>query len=65
MTIKNDAKIESELMSVQNWFEEFDEFWSEHLKISKICVLMGCLWPKYLMFELKKYRGVIFDGTKY
>ena len=65
MTMKNDAKIESELTSVQNWFEEFDEFWSEHLKISKICALMGCLWPKYIMFELRKYRGVIFGGTEY
>ena len=45
--------------------EEFDEFWSKHLKISKICTLLGCLWPKYIMFELKKYRGVMFDGTQY
>ena len=22
------------------------------------------LWPKYIMFELKNYRGVMFDGTK-
>ena len=22
-------------------------------------------WPKYIMFELKKYRGVMFDGTEY
>ena len=40
--------------SVKNWHEELDEFWPEHLKISKICTLMGCLWPKYIMFELKK-----------
>ena len=24
---------------------------------------MGCLWPKYIMFDLKKYKGVMFDGT--
>ena len=24
---------------------------------------MGCFWPKYMMFELKKYRGVIFHDT--
>ena len=49
----------------QNWHEEFDEFWLEHSKISKILHLMGCFWPKYIMFELKTYRGVIFDGTEY
>ena len=51
--------------SVQNWCERFDKFWFKHSKISKICTLMGCLWPKYIMFDLKKYRGVIFDGTEY
>ena len=53
-------------LSVQNSHEKFDEFWPEHSKISKICTLMGCFWPKYIMFELKKkYRGVMFDGTEY
>ena len=44
--------------SVQNWHEQFDQFWFKHSKIYKICTLMDCLWPKYIMFELKKYRGV-------
>ena len=26
---------------------------------------MGCLWRKYIMLELKKYRGVMLDGTEY
>ena len=65
MTIKNDVKFEEEYWSVQNWHEEFDKFWPEQLKISKICTLTGCFWPKYIMFELKKYRGVMFDGTEY
>ena len=25
---------------------------------------MGSFWPKYIMFQLKKYRGVMFDGTQ-
>ena len=50
--------------SVQNWHEEFDEFWSKHSKTSKICTLVGSCWSKYIMFELKNYRGVIFDGTE-
>ena len=38
----------------QNWHEEFNKFWPKHLKISKICTLIGCFWSKYVMFELKK-----------
>ena len=25
---------------------------------------MGWFWPKYIMFQLKKYRGVMFDSTQ-
>ena len=32
--------------------------------LKKICVLIGSLWPKYIMFELQKYRGVIFHDTE-
>ena len=49
---------------VQNWHEEFNKFWPKHLKISKICTLMGCFWPKYIMLQLRKYREVMFDGTQ-
>ena len=41
------------------------KFWPELLKTSKVCTLMGCLWPKYIMFELNKYRGVTFGNTEY
>ena len=51
-------------VSVQNWHEEFNKFLPEHSKTSTICTLMGCFWPKYIMFELKKHRGIIFDGTQ-
>ena len=51
-------------MSFQNWHEEFYEFWPVDSKISKICNLMGCFWPKYIMLELKNYRGVIFHDTE-
>ena len=49
---------------VQNWHGKFNEFWPEHLKISKNCSLMGCLWPKYIIFELTNYRGVMFNDTE-
>ena len=32
-------------LSFENWQEEFNEFWPEHLKVSKICTLMGSFWP--------------------
>ena len=51
-------------LSVQNWHEEFNKFWPEHSKISKICTLMCCSWPKYIMFELRKYRRVMLDGIQ-
>ena len=51
-------------LSFQNWQKEINEFWLENSKVSKIYTLMGCCWPKYIMFELKKYRGAIFQDTK-
>ena len=48
----------------QNWYKEFNEFWLENWKVSKIYTLMGCFWPKHIMFELKKYRGAIFYDTR-
>ena len=47
----------------QNW-QEFGEFWSEHYKVSKICTLIAPFRAKYTIFDLKKYRGVIFRDTK-
>ena len=41
-------------LPVQKWHEEFDKFWPEHSRISKICTLVDCFSPKYIMFELKK-----------
>ena len=46
------------------WHDEFGKFLPEHPKISIICTLMGCFWPKYIMFEVRKCRGVMFDGTQ-
>ena len=50
-------------MLFQNW-QEFGEFWSEHSKVSKICTLTGPFRAKYITFDLKKYRGVIFHDTE-
>ena len=65
MTMKNDAKFLRGIdLSFQNWYEEFDEFWPEHPNVSKTCTLMGSFLSKYIIFELKEYRGVMFDGTE-
>ena len=47
-------------LSFQDWHKEFDKFWPEHSKVSKLFTLMGSFWAKYILFELKKYKGVIF-----
>ena len=48
----------------QNWHDKFDEFWPNHLKVSKNFHLMCPFWEKYIIFELKTYRGVIFHDTE-
>ena len=52
-------------LAVQNWHEEFEEFWPEKSKIPKLCTLMGWFWPQYTIFELKENRGVMFHSTEY
>ena len=48
----------------QNWHKEFNKFWPEHSKVSEMSTLMGSLWAKYILFGLKKYRGVIFHDIE-
>ena len=43
----------------QKW-QEFGEFWPEHWKFSKMFTLLGSFWAKYILFEPKTYRGIIF-----
>ena len=47
----------------QKW-QEFGEFWSEHSKVSKSGTLIGPFRSKYIKFDLKRYRGVIFHHTE-
>ena len=47
----------------QKW-QEFGEIWPKHSKVSKTCTFICSYCAKYLMFDLKKYRGVIFHGTE-
>ena len=61
MTLKNNENFAEELtcrfkIDMGN-FTNFDPS-------TQMFNLMGCIWEKYIVFELKKYRGVIFDDTK-
>ena len=47
----------------QKW-QEFGEFWSEHSKVLKSWTLIGPFDAKYITFNLKEYRGVIFHDTE-
>ena len=61
MKLESDLKFEEECTyQFKVDMKNLNEFWHEHSKISKMCPIMVCLWPKYIMFEL----GVIFDGTR-
>ena len=39
-------------------------FAPERSEVSHICTLMNSFWPNYILFELKKYCGVKFDGAE-
>ena len=47
----------------QKW-QEFGEIWPEHLQVSTTCTFTCSYCAKYLMFDLKKYRVVIFHDTE-
>ena len=54
MALKNDEKSEEELtcclkIDIRNLMN-FDL----RTQVSKIYTLLGCFWPKYIMFDLKK-----------
>ena len=55
---KNWRGIDLPLMAWEIWW-----ILTRTLESLKICVLMGSLRPKYLMFNLK-CRGIIFHGTE-
>ena len=44
--------------------QECGGFWSQKSKVSNICNVIGPFRAKYITFDLKKYRGVIFHDTE-
>ena len=47
----------------QKW-QDVGEFRSKYSKVSKICTFIGLLGAKNITFELKKYRGFIFNDNE-
>ena len=63
--VGNLCKISREIdLSVQTWHEEFNKFCPKHSKISKICPLVGCLWPKYIIFSLQSTEELCLLALK-
>ena len=56
--------LERNRLVISIWHEDFDKFWTKHSKVSKMFTLMGSFWEKYILFEIKNYRGVIEEWTK-
>ena len=64
IAMKNDRKIEEELTCrFKIDLRNFTNFEPSARKSKKV-VLIGSLWPNYVLFELQKYRGVTFHDTE-
>ena len=64
MTLKSDAKFEEKLtLGSKSEMKNLVNFYPTSQK-SENFILMGYFYPKYMRFELKKYKGVIFYATE-
>ena len=64
MTLKNDAKFEEKLtLGSKNDMRNLVNFHSTTQKYKNF-TSMVYVCPKYIKFELKKYRGVIFHDNE-
>ena len=54
----------------RNWLAVLKLTWTSQIltrapnSLKNYFCLIGFLWPKYILFELQKYRGVIFHDTE-
>ena len=63
MTLKGDAKFEEKPICCFKNDKNLVNF-DLSTQVSKICTLIGPVRAKYITFDLKKYRGVIFHDTE-
>ena len=65
MKLKRDAKFgEESTRRLKIGIRNLTNFDQSTRKVSKIFILMGSFWAKYILFELKKYRRIIFHETE-
>ena len=65
MKLKKDTKFGEELTCrLKIGIRSLTNFDPSTQKVSKIFILMGSFWAKYILFELKKYRRIIFHETE-
>ena len=65
MKLKRDTKFgEESTRRLKIGISNLTNFDPSTRKVSKIFILMGFFSAKYILFELEKYRGVIFHETE-
>ena len=64
MILKSGAKFEEKLIFCFKNDKKLVNFDPNTKKSKKICTLTGPFSAEYTMFDLKKYRGVIFHDTE-
>ena len=65
MKLKRDTNFGEESPScLKSGLRNLTNFDPSTQKVSKISTLMDSFSAKYILFELKKYRGVIFHETE-
>ena len=63
MTLKTDAKFEEKPICCFKDDKNLVDF-DPSTQVSKICTLTGPFLAKYITFDLKRYRVVIFHNTE-
>ena len=65
MKVKSNAKFgEESTRRFKTGIRNLTNFVPSTQKFSKIFIWMGSFWAKYILFELKKYKVIIFHETE-
>ena len=64
MKLKRDPKFGEESTCLKIGISNLTNFDPSTQKVSKIFILMGSFLAKYISFEVKNYRGIIFHETE-